>query len=218
VRMVIDLTDNSVVQETDYDEYGVVLLDSNPGFQPFGFAGGITDQHTNLVRFGARDYMAAVGRWMSKDPIGFNGGDLNHYKYSNSDPTNFVDLAGQDSWLIIDSGHVGVVVDDPANPGGTVRIDLYPNESIPIVNVVGDGLTGGGHTGRVDIDHSNSRDRGTEIPWSRIPQGSNKDQEVIDKARQLQDQFDNGQKNYNPIGFDPSGQNLNCWGFAGGLR
>jgi len=32
-----------VAQRLDYDEFGVVLMDTNPGFQPFGFAGGIYD-------------------------------------------------------------------------------------------------------------------------------------------------------------------------------
>ena len=45
-----------------------------PGFQPFGFAGGIYDLHTALVRFGARDYDAFTGRWTAKDPISFAGG------------------------------------------------------------------------------------------------------------------------------------------------
>ena len=45
-------------QRLDYDPYGVVLTDTNPGFQPFGFAGGLYDPDTGLVRFGARDYDA----------------------------------------------------------------------------------------------------------------------------------------------------------------
>ena len=93
--MVIDLSNNSIAQEIDYDEYGVILSDSNPGFQPFGFAGGLTDQHTNLVRFGARDYMAAVGRWTSKDPIGFDGGSPNLYGYVVNDPINLIDITGE---------------------------------------------------------------------------------------------------------------------------
>ena len=37
------------------------LRDTNPGFQPFGFAGGMYDAATGLVRFGARDYDAETG-------------------------------------------------------------------------------------------------------------------------------------------------------------
>jgi RHS repeat-associated protein len=58
----------------DFDEFGNVLTDTNPGFQPFGFAGGIYDGDTGLVRFGARDYDPQTGRWTAKDPVGFLGG------------------------------------------------------------------------------------------------------------------------------------------------
>ena len=34
--------------------------------QPFGFAGGLYDAETKLVRFGARDYDAGTGRWTSR--------------------------------------------------------------------------------------------------------------------------------------------------------
>ena len=48
------------MQRLDYDAFGQVLLDTNPGFQPFGFAGGLYDEQTKLVRFGARDYDGEV--------------------------------------------------------------------------------------------------------------------------------------------------------------
>ena len=35
----------AVLQRIDYDEFGRVILDTNPGFQPFGFAGGLYDHH-----------------------------------------------------------------------------------------------------------------------------------------------------------------------------
>jgi hypothetical protein len=52
----VNSADGSIAQKLDYDEFGNVLTDSNPGFIPFAFAGGLYDQDTKLVRFGARDY------------------------------------------------------------------------------------------------------------------------------------------------------------------
>ena len=93
-RLVVDVATGTVVQEIVYDEFGNVLNDTNPGFQPFGFAGGIYDRDTGLTRFGARDYDPTTGRWTAKDPIGFNGGDTNLYGYVLNDPVNLVDPTG----------------------------------------------------------------------------------------------------------------------------
>jgi len=60
-RLVVNTITGEIVQHLDYDEFGNALVDTNPGFQPFGFAGGIYDQHTKLTRFGARDYDASTG-------------------------------------------------------------------------------------------------------------------------------------------------------------
>jgi RHS repeat-associated protein len=84
----------SVIQRIDYDEFGRVTTDTNPGFQPFGFAGGFYDRDTGLVRFGARDYDAITGRWTAKDPIQFRGHDGNLYAYVFNDPVNLIDPSG----------------------------------------------------------------------------------------------------------------------------
>lgn len=76
-RLIVNSATGEVVQRMDYDAFGTITQDTNPGFQPFGFAGGLYDQHTQLTRFGARDYDAITGRWTSKDPIRFAGGDAN---------------------------------------------------------------------------------------------------------------------------------------------
>lgn len=94
VRLVINVADGSVMQRLDYDEFGVVTGDTNPSFQPFGFAGGLHDTHTGLVRFGARDYEAVTGRWTAKDPLNFGGGDTNLYAYVGNDPINLIDISG----------------------------------------------------------------------------------------------------------------------------
>lgn len=61
---------------------------------PFGFAGGLHDRDTGLVRFGARDYDPATGKWTAKDPIDFVGGDLNLLNYCLGNPVNFIDPRG----------------------------------------------------------------------------------------------------------------------------
>jgi RHS repeat-associated protein len=100
------------VQRLDYDEFGRVLSDTSPGFQPFGFAGGLYDPDTGLVRFGARDYDAHTGRWTAREPLGFGGGDTNHYAYVFSDPVNLIDPNGlyagwDDAAFIIGGAIVG---------------------------------------------------------------------------------------------------------------
>ncbi len=56
---------------------------------------------TGLTRFGARDYDAQTGRWTSKDPIRFGGGDSNLYGYVLGDPVNFIDPTGQFAQFIV---------------------------------------------------------------------------------------------------------------------
>jgi RHS repeat-associated protein len=93
-RLVVDTSSGAVVQRMDYDSFGQVLQDTSPGFQPFGFAGGLYDRDTGLVKFGARDYDASVGRWTNKDPLRFGGGDTNLYLYVGGDPVNWTDPSG----------------------------------------------------------------------------------------------------------------------------
>ncbi|NJD69194.1 MAG: RHS repeat-associated core domain-containing protein, partial [candidate division NC10 bacterium] len=93
-RLVVDVATGSVAQQLAYDEFGNVLTATHPGFQPFGFAGGLYDPDTGLVRFGARDYDAETGRWTTKDPIRFSGGDTNLYGYVVNDPVNETDPFG----------------------------------------------------------------------------------------------------------------------------
>jgi RHS repeat-associated protein len=94
VRFVVDANTGSVAQQLNYDEFGVVLMDTNPGFQPFGFAGGLYDVHTKLVRFGARDYDAETGRWTAKDPTLFSSSAGNLYEHVGNDPINYLDISG----------------------------------------------------------------------------------------------------------------------------
>jgi len=52
------------------------------------------DSDTKLIRFRARGYDAIVGRWTTKDPIGFGGKNTNLYCYCQEDPVNNNDPRG----------------------------------------------------------------------------------------------------------------------------
>ena len=89
------LSCGETAQRLDYDSFGRVLSDTNPGFQPFGFQGGLYDSDTGLVEFGCRWYDAETGRWISKDPILLDGG-WNVYVFCDNDPVNRTDPSGED--------------------------------------------------------------------------------------------------------------------------
>ncbi len=94
LRLIVD-TSGNITKRVDYDSFGNIISDSNPGFTiSFGFAGGLHDIYTGLVRFGARDFDPTIGRWTAKDPIDFAGGDINLYGYVQHNPVNFIDPEG----------------------------------------------------------------------------------------------------------------------------
>ena len=94
LRVVADSAGN-VVKRIDFDSFGNIIADTDPSFDmPFGFAGGLHDRDTGLVRFGYRDYDPDIGRWTAKDPILFAGGDTDLYGYVLNDPVNAVDPYG----------------------------------------------------------------------------------------------------------------------------
>jgi RHS repeat-associated protein len=120
-RLVINTTNGTVTQRLDYDEFGNIISDTNPGFQPFGFAGGIYDQHTKLTRFGARDYDSHTGRWTMKDPIMFDGGDANLYGYVLGDPVNLIDPYGLKGGAASGS----TLIQRPWNSNARIK-EIYP--------------------------------------------------------------------------------------------
>ena len=96
VRLAVDVSTGGVVERIDYDDSGNILLDTAPGTQPFGFAGGLRDLNIGLTRFGARDYDPLSGRWVAEDPLLFGGGLTDLYSYVGSDSINTIDPSGRD--------------------------------------------------------------------------------------------------------------------------
>ncbi|MBW2662707.1 MAG: RHS repeat-associated core domain-containing protein [Deltaproteobacteria bacterium] len=126
-------TATNVLKRINYDSFGNIIEDTNPLFEiPFGFAGGLHDRDTGLVRFGYRDYDPDTARWTAKDPIGFAGGDTDLYGYCLNDPVNFVDPEGL--WSITASFYWGY--------GGSIT--LGSNKGRSFVRAAGGVGVGGG--------------------------------------------------------------------------
>ena len=71
---------------------------SEPFSQPYSFTGREWDSETGLYFYRARYYDPEAGRFISRDPIGFTGGDMNLYGYVGNNPLNAIDPMGLASY------------------------------------------------------------------------------------------------------------------------
>ena len=84
-----------IVNTRTYDAYGNLLAETAPAVDHlFGFTGRPTEGETGLQNNLNRWYDPEVGTWLNEDPIGFEGGDANLYRYCGNDPVNSVDPGG----------------------------------------------------------------------------------------------------------------------------
>jgi RHS repeat-associated protein len=139
----IAMTDSRgrVANNYAYDEFGKLLVKEERVPNPFRFVGqyGVMDERNGLLYMRARYYDPEVGRFISKDPIGFAGGDVNLYGYVGSNPVNWVDPFGLDpiDYPILKC-HV-VTHDDPVENLygavilGSIATGLILGPTIPVI-------------------------------------------------------------------------------------
>ena len=88
---------NAIVARFEYDAWGNILSATSSVSElvrnRYRFQCREWSAATGLVNFRARWYDAVTGRWLSKDPIGLNGG-LNLYAFCGNDPINYCDFEG----------------------------------------------------------------------------------------------------------------------------
>jgi RHS repeat-associated protein len=80
----------AVLNQYSYSAYGVHSASDASGF---GFTGRGRDEATGLYYYRARYYDTLIGRFISEDPIHFNGG-VNFYAYVRNRPVSRVDPFG----------------------------------------------------------------------------------------------------------------------------
>ena len=79
--------------EYTYAPFGETTRTGTVSTNPFQFTGREND-NTGLYYYRARYYHPVLQRFISEDPIGFAGGDVNLYAYVGNAPINFVDPFG----------------------------------------------------------------------------------------------------------------------------
>jgi len=95
IRLLTDGSGN-VARSYDYDAFG--NWEDTTSYEtvanPFGFTARERDAESGLMFYRARYCDPKLGRFISEDPMGFEAGDLNLYRYVNNLPTNLIDSYG----------------------------------------------------------------------------------------------------------------------------
>ena len=92
---ITDMT-QAVVNSYAYDPFGQILGQQETVPQPFKYVGqyGVMAEPNGLYYMRARYYDPTVGRFISEDPLGFGGGDVNLFAYVQNEPINWIDPLG----------------------------------------------------------------------------------------------------------------------------
>jgi RHS repeat-associated protein len=85
-------TSGAIIESASYDSFGNATGNLSTRY---GFTGREFDADLGLQYSRARWYDATLGRFISEDPIGFAGGDVNLYGYVRNNPVNFKDPTGK---------------------------------------------------------------------------------------------------------------------------
>jgi RHS repeat-associated protein len=84
----------SIANTYTYDSFGNVTNSTSSLTNPFQYTAREFDSETSLYYYRSRYYDPSAGRFLNEDPIRFEGGDVNVYRYSFNSPVNLDDPSG----------------------------------------------------------------------------------------------------------------------------
>ncbi len=87
-------TAGNVQNSYSYDTWGVGRSSSESFSQPFRYTAREKGDALDQWFYRARVYTPTAGRFLSEDPLGFDSGDFNVYRYNFNAPTEFRDPLG----------------------------------------------------------------------------------------------------------------------------
>jgi RHS repeat-associated protein len=95
VRALVDASTGLSSAEYDYGPFGDVIRATGPMAlkNPIRFSSKYQDPESGLLYYGYRYYSAQHQKWLSRDPISYEGG-LNLYAFVGNDPVNGADELG----------------------------------------------------------------------------------------------------------------------------
>jgi RHS repeat-associated protein len=100
----------TVVATYRYDPFGNLTAKTGTLNQPYMFSTKRYDPAFGIVFYEARPYLSAIVKWMTRDPLGEEGG-LNLYAFVGNNPVNWVDPWGL-STLVFDRAAGRIYLDD----------------------------------------------------------------------------------------------------------
>ncbi|MDA8326797.1 MAG: RHS repeat-associated core domain-containing protein, partial [Nitrospiraceae bacterium] len=173
VGSTVAITDGAqnIVSAYSYDPFGNIAASqenmngTQPRLagQPFKFVGqfGVMTEPNGFYYMRARYYDPQVGRFISEDPAGFNGGDVNLYNYVGANPVNGIDPAGLLTIQIGFAGTGGAGAGGIYERGFAISYNSEKGLQYGFYKTAGGGGYGGiGASGTLNITVSNNKSIG----------------------------------------------------------
>ena len=139
-----DLVDNSgeLMNHYIYDSFGNVIAQTDNTVENRRlFTGREFDVETGLYYYRARYYYSPTGRFLGLDPIGFEAGDSNLYRYVGNSPVDLIDPSGLQVIPIVPIGPIlsPTIISPPVNLSclrGCLTANLGLNTALGVIAVI----------------------------------------------------------------------------------